>query len=184
MIIGKLDKLLIDSSLLDKINLDCNSSKCPHRGCCCEGTFLSNEDVKKIDTYLSEILTKLPPDIQKVITSRKLNHGYLDFYLNKLRTIGKAGRGWSNCIFLVNKKCILDNYNATPKLCLTYPLTIEDNILKLNLELEISCLQPGLVPAFISLEKEIKTLTSDDFYNNLIKLLMPIDKRGLFFLRN
>ncbi len=183
MIISKIDNISIDSSILDKINPDCISSRCPHRGCCCEGSALSDEDIKKIDTYITEILTELPPDIQKLIVSRKQNHGYMAFYTDKLRTIGKYGQGWSACIFLLDNKCLLEKYNITPLLCRTFPVTIENNTLKLNLTLDLVCMKPALVPAYISLEKEITLLTSKDFYNKLIKLLMPIEKRGLFFLR-
>ncbi len=183
MIIGRIDNILIDSSLLNKISVECISSKCAHRGCCCNEAPVTPNDIQLIDTYLSEILTELPPDIYKLITDRIKNHGYLEFDEKKIRTIGKAGENWEYCIFLLRNKCILDKYNITPLSCKIFPLILEDDTLMIKNFYNLDCPTRGDTPAYILLEKEIKLLTSPEFYQKLIKMLIPYEQGGLFYLK-
>lgn len=184
MIISKIDKILIDSSLLDKINVDCISSKCAHRGCCYEEAPVTPEDIKNIDIQIPEILIELPPDISKLITERINNHGYLEFDEKKIRTVGKSSQNWETCIFLLNNKCLLEKYNIFPLSCKIFPLILEDCILKIKKSYNLNCPTQGETPAYILLEKEIKLLAGEEFYQKLVNILIPYGKSGLFYLRD
>lgn len=183
MIIGKINNINIDSSLLNKISVECITSKCIHHGCCCNESAVTSEDIKNIDTYLPEILTELSPDIQKLITDRKKNHGYLEFDEKRIRTIGRAGENWEYCIFLINNKCKLERYNITPLSCNVFPLILDNNVLMIKNFYNLDCPAHGTTPAYILLKKEIILLFGNDFYQKLVTMFIPLEKSGLFYLR-
>lgn len=178
MIISNISGILIDSSLLKKIDLNCLREKCHHMGCCCDTVKLNKDDIEKIVKALPSIIHFLTPEREKYVSTV----GFTDID-NKIKMVSDTKTRWNMCIFSVEGKCLLEQFNAVPLLCKTYPLTLDDNILKLNLSLDLPC-HVGDTKAYKLLENEINMLTSHidkDFYKKLSQLLSSDEFKDLFF---
>jgi len=170
MILGKIDDIIIDSSLTDLISLDCINSNCQHHGCCYCRVTLSNEEIKKISDALPNM--NLPKKIKEYL--RFFNFYTYDKSIRLLTDI-------PTCIFFNNGGCLLEQYNVSPIQCRAFPIILSSNTLRLDNSCDLACLKAGSVPAFQLLEKEIIMLTSQKFYNKLSELLST-EHKGLFFL--
>jgi len=187
MEIGEIDNIAIHSSLLDKIDLECMTSKCIHNSCCHNEVQLTPDDIATIKTALPKVRHLLPQKLSEFI-------GNSNFYTvdHCLRMTSNTEERWDTCAFFQNNTCILEQHNSQPAQCKSFPILIENNVIKLS-SCNISCLNSesnNSIPAYIILEKEICLLTSDidkDFYTKLVLKLtksqaddyIPPDKRTI-----
>lgn len=174
-------KIGIDSSLLKKVGIECEH--CPHRACCYEPSKLSESDIKAIRENLPAISKYLPEKNLRVLSL----FGFEDFKTNShtIRTISSTEHPYPQCLFLVDNKCLLKEFNIEPVSCLAYPVILDDTkTLRLVNIMPDSpqCLQYGTTPAYIALKKEIQLLFPEpSFYKALPEVLEPEEKKGLYY---
>jgi Fe-S-cluster containining protein len=165
MIIGKIDGISIHSSLLDKINLECIKAKCPSHQCCCAKVQLTKADIDKIQSVFPRIKSSLPPSLPPFMLLG-------DFYDSNhhINMLSSTEHPWTTCMFFQNNQCLLEKVEALPIQCKTFPLILENDILRISTE-DLDCLKEGTTPAFKLLKREIIQLTDEVFYNKLNTLL-------------
>lgn len=179
-IIGKINNIEIDDSLLNKIDLDCLRSKSEHYGscsynhdCCRYSTHLTPEDIERIQNLLPQIKPRLQYEKLKFITNftRSIEGGLV------LRLLDSEGETKSKCIFNEKGKCVLEDFNAVPIFCRSFPVIIYKNVLKLvkypliDFNSNLGCFKEEKIRAYILLEKEISLITSSidpNFYKKLV----------------
>jgi len=136
MKIGEISNISIDSSLLRSIDLDCIKSRC-HKNICCyrEDIKITTSDIQVIDILLPEILPLLSKEHAEWIS-----HFGFEEIDEKMKTVSTLKDRDPICIFYKDGVCLLDKFNAAPLLCKAFPITIENNIIKLKSNIDIPCL--------------------------------------------
>lgn len=180
MILGKIQNLNVDSSLLRKIDLDCIKGKCNHNACCYESVQLTEQDIIKINKISKEsILKRINDPFHKKIFS---SHRFYDID-KKIKFFRAEKDEWSRCIFMINNKCILEEMNPdhVPIFCRSFPVIIKGDEIQV-VDFKINCLKEGLNPAYKSLKKEIILLTSPEIYSKLTDLLSKYEGKINYFL--
>lgn len=158
----KINNISIDLSLLKKIDLECINSKCVHNSCC-------HTDDRKLTAE----------DIEKIKSANVTDRVFYDF-MDTLRWTSTSESRWPTCVFLKNERCILEQHNAVPSQCKSFPIILNEGVLKLS-NADIPCLEKGSTPAYILLKREIVELLGKDFYEKLVTLLSkPEDE--LFYM--
>lgn len=166
MILLKINNIEIDSSLLQKIDLECLKNRCTHKACCFMSSPITRDDINSIIRCLPQLQRELKPN----------HYDYLKTYgLDKFtKMVSSPENPESKCIFFNNSKCILEHCNATPFSCKIFPLSpLNPNHKVLKLEqptIELPCFSSGSEHAYILLKKEILALIPDPlFYESLYK---------------
>lgn len=161
MIISHIDNIAIHSSLLDKIDMECHRGKCMGHACCLRAVNLTENDIEKI-------------------RSTNLIKDFYDIGYNTMRVTSTSAEPWPKCVFFKDNVCRLEQLNAKPVACMSFPIVLDRNILRLSNK-DLPCLKAGSTPAYILLEDEIRSLTSPDFYKKLAVMMAQPDEK-LFLL--